>query len=96
MLRYFVPYVNEKPASIIVKGHKLVLVSTDSRDLLKGLAVIGADRVEEIQVEENAAKQDLFISNLAQSVHGGVVMAPPGVDLRQVLEGLEHELPWMH
>jgi len=95
-LRYFVPYSNHKPASINVKGHNLVLVSTESSDLVNGLSIIGADRVEEVQVEESAIKQDLFLTNLAQSVHGGVVLAPPGVDMKMVLEGLENELPWMH
>lgn len=96
MLRFFVPYTNEKPASINIKGHNLVLVSTEEQDVVKGLSFFGANRVEEVHVEDSQSKQDVFLNKLAESIHGGVVLAPPGVDLDLVLEGLESELPWMH
>lgn len=96
MSRYFVPYNDQKPAAINVKGHNLVLVSTEDSELLKDLNLLGADRVEEVVVEDSKSKEELFLSNLAELVHGGVVLAPPGVDLKMVMQGLESELPWMH
>ncbi len=101
MLRFFVPYVNEKLAAINIKGHNLLLVSTESQELAKDisdkdLSILGANRIEEVEVEESQNKQDVFLSSLAQSIHGGVVLTPPGIDLKLVVRGLESELPWMH
>lgn len=96
MQKYFVPYNNEKPAYINVKGHNLVLVCTEGSELGKDLSYFGANRVEEIMIGESQIQQENFLSSLAKKIHGGVVLAPPGVDIKLILDGLENELPWMH
>lgn len=96
MQKFFVPYTKEKPASINVKGHNLVLVGTENSELEKDLSRLGADRLEVVVIGESQIQEEKFLSSLAEKVHGGVVLAPPGVDIKIILEGLENELPWMH
>ena len=40
-------------------------------------------------------EQEAFLGKIARQVDGGVVIAPSGVDLRDVLKNLENELPWL-
>lgn len=95
MTTYFIPYINNQPASIEVKGHKVLVVSTNPEDIEENLDEIGADSIEQIEVTGNHLEQSVALSSLAESIKGGVILAPPGLSLANMLDNLERELPWI-
>jgi hypothetical protein len=99
MPKFFVPYCNDKPAAIEINGHRLVVLGCEKQELMHDLNLLGGDQVKEIFLSENLdiepTSQELLI-NLAESVQGGVVFAPPGVSVKAMLSSLKAELPWLH
>ncbi len=93
--KFFVPYSGKKPASVCVNGHRLVILAPDREVIERDLELLGADRVKQITVT-TGDEHDKLLGSLARQVDGGVVIAPEGVDLRDILKNLEHELPWVH
>ena len=96
MTTYFVPYSNNLPAAIDIKGHKLILVSTEHDDMQADLEFIGGDTVREINLKDDLQEQTEELAKLAESVNGGVVLTPPGVSVSSLIRSLENELPWLH
>ena len=96
MTRFFVPYVHDNPAAIEIKGHRLILLSTDKEILVGDLAKIGGDGVREINLRDEPLEQSEELTKLAASVKGGVVVTPPGVSIASMIQNLELELPWVH
>jgi hypothetical protein len=95
MDNFFVPYTGKKPASVLINGHRLVILTHDKDVLEDDLDLLGADRVKKVTVSSADVDQDKFLGKIARQVDGGVVIAPSGVDLRDVLKNLESELPWV-
>jgi len=95
MDNFFVPYTGKKPASVWINGHRLVILTHDKDVLEDDLELLGADRVKKIAVSASDVDQEKFLGKIAREVDGGVVIAPSGVDLRDVLKNLESELPWV-
>lgn len=103
MSTFFVPYCDNKPVCLDVKGHRLVIITAEREPLLEELNDLGGDDVRELQVQDDLLKrkdmdwlaQTPFVE-LAQKVEGGVVFAPPGISPTAILETLERELPWLH
>ena len=95
MDNFFVPYTGKKPASVCINGHRLVILTHDKDVLEDDLDLLGADRVKKVTVSSADVDQDKFLGKIARQVDGGVVIAPSGVDLRDVLKNLESELPWV-
>lgn len=95
MTTYFVPYINDKPAQIELKGHKLLVVSVEAQNLAAELAQVGADNIKEMEVDDNPLEQSSQLAKLAESIKGGIVLAPPGISISSMLNSLEKELPWM-
>lgn len=92
---FYIPYTDGKPAIININGHKLLLVTSDHKELEESLPLFGADSV--VVVEESDIKElkDNTIEEIASLVEGGVVIAPEDVDLKQVVKDLAQELPWL-
>jgi hypothetical protein len=95
MDNFFVPYTGKKPASVCINGHRLVILTHDKDMLEDDLDLIGADRVKKVRLGASEDEQEKFLGEIARAVDGGVVIAPSGVDLRDVLKNLESELPWL-
>lgn len=95
MENYFVPYMGKRPASVCINGHRLVILALDRDTLEEELDLLGADRVKTVTLGESQDEQDLLLGKIARQVDGGVVIAPEGVNLRDVLKNLESELPWV-
>jgi len=93
MARVFVSYKSENPASIEVKGHRVLIVANRLEDLLEHEDLLGGEEIREMVYRDSA--QDA-LQHLATVVNGGVVLAPPGVGLSAMISSLEHELPWIH
>lgn len=94
MSNFFVPYTGRKPALVNINGHRLVILSEEKDILEEDLDLLGADRVKKVKMVGTDTDQEQLLGKIARQVDGGVVIAPSGVDLRDVLKNLENELPW--
>jgi hypothetical protein len=96
MSRVFVPYAGDQPASLVINGHRLVIVSTDPRELSANLELLGGDSLKELDDWQLESEWEESLELLATAVGGGVVVAPEDSDLEEVIRSLESELPWIH
>jgi hypothetical protein len=95
MDNYFVPYFGKRPASLYINGHRLVILAHDKDVLADDLELLGADRLKTVKLKDRDGVQEEFLGKIARQVDGGVVIAPSGVELREVIKNLESELPWL-
>lgn len=96
MTRYFVPYIDNEPAAIEVNGHKLLIVASESEDMVNDLDLLGGAEIREVQLSEDDTEGSKILADLAANINGGVVLAPPGVSPRSMIQDLSEELPWIH
>lgn len=94
MERFFAPYSGSHPATVLVNGHKIILLSRDPAQLEDSLELVGADRVCPVESEAFIDDTSLF-KELAQASAAHVVVTPPDLQLEIVLQSLEKELPWI-
>jgi hypothetical protein len=94
MNNFFVPYTGKKPALVNINGHRLVILAEEKDTLEEDLELLGADRVKAVKVAGSESAQEQLLGKIARQVDGGVVIAPSGIGLRDVLKNLETELPW--
>lgn len=94
MNNFFVPYTGKKPALVNINGHRLVILAEEKDTLEEDLELLGADRVKKVKVADSESDQEQMLGKIARQVDGGVVIAPSGIGLRDVLKNLESELPW--
>ena len=94
MNNFFVPYTGKKPALVNINGHRLVILAEEKDTLEEDLELLGADRVKKVKVTGSESDQEQMLGKIARQVDGGVVIAPSGVGIRDVLKNLETELPW--
>jgi hypothetical protein len=95
MEKLFVPYSINGPAAVDIKGHRLLIISTDQDDMQESLPVLGGSEVREIDIADNGPDETTVLAELAAGINGGVVLAPPGIPLSTMLYNLERELPWI-
>jgi hypothetical protein len=95
MEHFFIPYSGKKPASLFINGHRLVILAHDKEIIEDDLELLGADRVKTVKLSSAEEAQDQFLGKIARQVDGGVVIAPSGIALREVIRNLESELPWL-
>lgn len=96
MTNFYVPYSGEKPFAVSINGHSVIILSKDQKRLKKDLKFIGADTLRELVVGDSEEEQAIAFSSLAQSVECGVVVVPGNIPIKDVIKGLEGELPWLH
>lgn len=93
MRKYFIPYAGKNPAAIDIKGHKLLILSSEKNSLNEQLQFFGGNEIKELRfIDENSK----LLEDLAEQIDGGVVLTPPGVSVSILLRNLEKELPWIH
>ena len=95
-MRLFVPYADNSPAAVNIKGHKLLILSPSIDDMLNELGRFGGDEIREIQIDEKNPDPSNVLSGLAASINGGVVLTGPGESLSALIHNLEDQLPWLH
>lgn len=95
MDNFFVPYTGNKPASVCINGHKLVILAHDKDMLEDELELLGADCIKRLRLSSSEDEQQRALGKIARQVDGGVVIAPSGVELKDVIKNLEEELPWV-
>lgn len=95
MENFFVPYTGKKPALVCINGHRLVILAHEKDTLEEDLDLLGADRVKKVKLDGTEDEQERLFGKIARQVDGGVVIAPAGIGLRDVIRNLESELPWL-
>lgn len=95
MVNFFVPYVGERPASLTINGHIILILGQERENMMDGLEVIGGDHIEELQVGDSQEEQATTLNQIAQSTHAGVVIAPGDVELGDLIQSLKGQLPWV-
>lgn len=93
MGKFFVPYNDNCPAAINIKGHKLLILASTEDELWQGLECVGGNKVREMTFFSDETE---LIADLAAKVKGGVVLTPPGMSVSAIIKNLEDELPWIH
>lgn len=97
MKEYFIPYSGAEPAMIYINGHSLVIVSRDKDELQAHLPMLGGDHLQGMDFPEENHDEDEILEVLASELNGGgVVVAPDGTGIVEVIRSLELELPWIH
>ena len=96
MAIYYVPFAGDKPATLDIKGHRLVILSRSAKPLREGLPLVGAERLEKVQVPRSEAEEVEALTRIGRSANSGVVIAPPGVGMTDLIKELEAQLPWIH
>lgn len=96
MRHYFVPYNGDQPVSIVINGHRLVIISQNQESLQRHLDFLGGDRVESHVAEASFEDENHLLLSIAEEVGAGIVIAPEDTELVDVVRDLEGELPWIH
>ncbi|MCB0310127.1 MAG: hypothetical protein KDD42_02760 [Bdellovibrionales bacterium] len=96
MEHVFIPYQGDHPAAVFVNGHRVIILAHSEDSFEPDLELIGADHLRCIELGDSAEEATSTLTELAEQVKGGVVVAPANVNLPEVLRSLELELPWLH
>jgi hypothetical protein len=96
MKHIYVPYSGEAPASLLINGHRVLIVSPEPEQLQAHLEDFGGDHLQEMNCEETDNAATELLESLAKKIEGGVVVAPGDIRLEQILHELEAGLPWVH
>lgn len=95
MPRYFIPFSGRDPAALDINGHRLLIVSSDQKDIEESLALFGADTVKSIDGDLGRDDGYVALEKLADAIKGDVVIAPEDEPLETILTDLHEELPWL-
>lgn len=87
------PYIDEKPAAIDIKGHRVLILTCSSDDMIGSLNVLGGTSIRELDF---IGDETQALGELAASIDAGVVLAPPGVSISTMIYSLKEQLPWVH
>ncbi len=93
MSKYFVPYQDDHPAFVEIKGHRVLIVTPRQEEMVVDLPMIGGTTVREVETESDSPVE---LAHLADTIQAGIVIAPPGVRLGEIVFSLHAELPWLH
>ena len=96
MSTFFVPYADDMPLAFEVKGHRLILLSSDDESIRNELDYIGGDELRELVIDDERPEESAQVARLAASAHGGVVVLPAGITPKMMIASLQSELPWVN
>ena len=94
MTTLYMPYMDDKPASIKVNGHDLLILSEDE-ELLLASEVMDVEYALPIESGSSEEELDDLLVEIAEEQNLGIVVAPEEVPLEDVVKNLETELPWL-
>lgn len=92
MTSFFVPFVADQPSIVEVNGHRLLLVASTREDLEEELQTLGAEEVREFEARDLETSE---LAEMARDNGGGIVLAPPGITMLDLVRNLEAQLPWL-
>jgi hypothetical protein len=90
-----IPYAGERPASININGHRIVILGQDNEVFSESLSAIGADSIKELEIGDSSEEQAQVLNDIARESHAGLVIAPSDVLVEDLLKNLEVQLPWI-
>jgi len=93
MTTYFVAYRENQPATVEIKGHRLVFLMGSDEEALESMEELGASNLREVEIDE--LREDP-VAAIAAETNCGVVLAQAGISMSTMLTSLEQELPWVH
>jgi len=94
MNNFYVPYQGNEPAAVCIKGHNFIILSRERNLLEDNLDLMGADNLREVvSISDN--EEDEILDMLAREINGGIVIAPTDVEVTDIIDNLETELPWL-
>lgn len=96
MAKLFVPFVDNYPAAVEINGHRVVIVSAESDEIIADLELLGGDEIREMELSGAEEEATEALAALAADVHAGVVLTPPGISPSTLIKSLEQDLPWIH
>ena len=80
------------PATVEVKGHRILLLAQSAEILEEDMEFLGGDGIAQLLFEDG---KDQALADLASQIGGGVVVAPPGISIINMLHDLHEQLPWI-
>lgn len=93
MAQLYAPYKGSRPKVVEIKGNRLIIVARDEEVFdADSLEAIGADGVKRVRVD---GPEEYALFKLCSRYNSGVIMASSELELSQVLNGLQAELPWI-
>ena len=96
MKTFYVPFSNEEPATYCINGHNLIISSPDS-DAFDGSVLFDEfDQLREFMAEETADSHSFPLEELARKSRAGLIVAPTGVVVDEIIRTLKESLPWIH
>ncbi|MCB0352438.1 MAG: hypothetical protein KDD64_02900 [Bdellovibrionales bacterium] len=95
MTKFFCPFYGGEPATLVINGHRLVIVSKDVYDIEEHLTLLGGDCCKVYLECESAEEEKEYLEQLADQINGGVVVSPDEGSISELLVSLQDELPWI-
>ena len=95
MRSWFIPYTGEKPAEVLINGHKFIILAHEKEELEDSLELVGADRLEAIEGGDTPEEQTAFLAEIARKVEGDIVITSPDMTVSDLLHNLGEKLPWV-
>ncbi len=92
---FYAPYIGNRPASTVVNGHRVVIVSKEPDRLAESLTMFGADRVKRLRGGDSEEETLTALQKFSKKARGSIVVAPPEAGMSEVMKNLESELPWV-
>ena len=96
MAIFYVPFAGDRPASLDINGHRLVIMSRSAKPIKEGLPLVGAERIEKVKVPRSQPEEIEALTQIGRSANSGVVIAPPDVAMDDLIKELQANLPWLH
>ncbi len=102
MERFYIPYIDNRPALININGHKVLVLATDE-ETLEASEKLSFKEVKSLDgdFQDNDFSgiidylpHELTVENRKQ--HICVVLANHDIDIDTLLITVERELPWVH
>jgi hypothetical protein len=93
---FYVPYYGDSPAALDINGHRLVILSKSKRVLKNSLGLLGADQLQKVSGGATQAEQLEIFTQIGKRAKSGIVVIPSDVPLADIIQNLEHQLPWLH
>ena len=96
MATFYVPFAGDRPASLSIKGHRLVILTRTKGTLQDGLPLVGAERIDKVRSPKSKEAELQTLTEIGRKANSGIVVAPPDLDMSDVIKNLEAQLPWLH
>jgi hypothetical protein len=89
----FVPYTDNKPATVEINGHKLVILAWEKDQLEECLDLVGGESVHSVD-DESFYSTDELVKGISLATSARVILPPQEMELSDFVLSLKQNLPW--